>query len=221
MKIYAIIITYNPNLIEFKQCLLSLINQVDSLLVIDNSDNLDKKLSLQSLLNYSNVRYYSMNGNIGIAEATNKGLSIAETEKADWVVISDQDSVFPSNYIETFKGELQSNIQNSSKIAAIAPIFYDRNTEQYGKFCYKENNSIFYKTPEENLSYLYQAIASGLLINIKLISAVGFMCSELFIDLVDHEWCWRTNSKGYYILGCKHLVISHNLGDSSKKVGKI
>lgn len=220
MKIYSIIITYNPNLSELKKCIQSLCKQVDFTLVMDNSENYDKESLIKLTTTFANVRYYSMNGNVGIAEATNEGLRIAQSEKADWVITSDQDSIFPDNYVITFKDELQKITIDRNKIAAFCPSFYDRNSEQYAKFCFRENNRIFYKVPEESQSILYQTIASGLLINIKLLDNIGLMASELFIDLVDHEWCWRANSRGFFIIGCKNLVISHSLGEASIKLGK-
>lgn len=220
MKIYCIIITYNPEIKQLENCIKSLTTQVDEIIVVDNSENYNTDSIIKFSDFFSNVRYCSMRGNVGIAQATNEGLIIAQSENADWVITSDQDSVFPDNYVKTFKDEFHKTRFDKEKIAGICPIFYDRNSGQYGKFCYKQNGTIFYKTPEENQSSLYQTIASGLFINVKLLEQIGLMASELFIDLVDHEWCWRVNSKGYLIVGCKNLIISHSLGESSVKVGK-
>ena len=56
-------------------------------------------------------------------------------------------------------------------------------------------------------------IASGSVIPLKTLDAVGGMREELFIDYVDLEWCERAKSMGYQTYGVCAAKMEHALGD--------
>ena len=58
-----------------------------------------------------------------------------------------------------------------------------------------------------------------MLIPVPVLSKVGLMAEELFIDWVDLEWCWRAKKCGYCIIGCADITIKHTLGDRIQKIG--
>ena len=45
---------------------------------------------------------------------------------------------------------------------------------------------------------------------------VGMMEDRLFIDLVDHEWCWRCGSYGYSIYMTHEVELNHKVGEKTK-----
>ena len=59
-----------------------------------------------------------------------------------------------------------------------------------------------------------QIISSGSLISVAVINEVGLMDESLFIDYVDHEWCWRAVAKGYKCGMLKNLYLEHKIGYS-------
>ena len=75
--IALLMVTYNPDLYELKKTLLSIFDQVDYLLVVDNSE-LDFEGDVQGVVSSCcrNTVYISSGGNVGIAKAQNIGLKI-------------------------------------------------------------------------------------------------------------------------------------------------
>ncbi|MEX5762001.1 glycosyltransferase family 2 protein [Proteus mirabilis] len=148
-----------------------------------------------------------LNGeNLGIAEAQNIGLRISLERGYKYSILFDQDSIVPENMISN----LSIKLDNIKKTACIGPRVFDLNCSQ------KMRSRVMLNHEEENnLTKVSQIIASGKLINNSTLSDIGLMESELFIDAVDYEWCWRAISKGYNIYIDEDTVMSHVLGESS------
>ncbi len=43
--------------------------------------------------------------------------------------------------------------------------------------------------------------------------AIGGMRDELFIDGIDHEWCFRAKSLGYRTFVARDVTMSHDMGE--------
>jgi rhamnosyltransferase len=54
--------------------------------------------------------------------------------------------------------------------------------------------------------------------SISVLDDVGDMADDLFIDLVDLEWCWRAKKIGYQIYMSGTAILPHQIGVSVKKV---
>lgn len=106
-KVISIFVTYRPDIFLFHEALYSLSNQVHTSIIVDNST--------QSNLEYDseNILVLALNENVGIAAAQNIGIQKAIELGADYIILSDQDTVYPSNYV-----------------AAMLPVFDD-----YAKAC--------------------------------------------------------------------------------------
>jgi len=157
---------------------------------------------------------------IFLARAQNKGIKISVEEGADYVMLSDQDSEYPPNYVENMIEDLLSCNSTNSTIAAIGPSYRDLN--RYGDiepFTVSEKflNKRLY--PKRGCISVTRLIATGMIIPIKIFQIVGGFEEDLFIDWVDFEWCWRARSMGYRIIGNGNVVIKHTVGDRSGKIG--
>jgi rhamnosyltransferase len=218
--IIAIIVTYFPDEQILTKTIKSIVKQVSRLLIIDNTTNGSNIFKNHKLLDRkNNVKLIAINENVGIAKAQNIGIKRALESKAEFILLSDQDTFYPDNYI-TKMLEAYSKIANKEKIAAIAPDFAELNRggERQGFVLF---DSIFSKRifPQSGCHEITQAIASGKIIPSEMFNYIGFMNEELFIDWVDFEWCWRARAKGYKIVGCADVIIEHFLGDVVKEVG--
>jgi len=219
-KTAAIIVTYFPNNQIITKTLKSIMKQVSEVLIIDNTPNGSNVFKNGELLNgKNNVKLITLNENMGIAKAQNIGIKKALENNADFILLSDQDTFYPDNYIDNML-EAYSKIVNKEKIAAIVPDFAELNRggERQGFVLF---DGIFLKRiyPRSGCHEITQAIASGEIIPSEVFNYIGFMDEELFIDWVDLEWCWRARAKGYKIIGCADVVIEHRMGDGVKKVG--
>ncbi len=218
-KIDAVFVTYKPDREMLTKAISSVKDQVRTLYVIDNSEDDDIDNFLVDITGeaqkYRLVRLYK---NSGIGKAQNIGIRNATENKADFTLLSDQDTIYPQDYIKQMLSNYDA-IVDTLKIAAIAPVFKETNKggESEGFFSLDgiDSTKTVSKLMFEDVS---QVIASGMIINNSLLSDIGMMDEELFIDWVDFEWCWRAKSRGYRIIGCNNVIITHTLGDSAVEV---
>lgn len=210
-KVVAIIVTYHPELKRFERLLKSMASQVKKIYVVSNSnDELDRS--------YVNFEHIQLKQNMGIAYAQNVGINKALEDGADFILTSDQDTVYPENYVDNLlKCFYDKSI--SHKIAAVGPAFRDLHKEN--KIQQMVHFGSFYLKKEINPSECFKSshiISSGMIIPSEAIKTIGLMRDDFFIDWVDSEWCWRALSKGYVTLQDPGTVIDHAIGDESKKI---
>jgi len=207
-----VIVTYKSNVCVLKQLIKSISNQVNKIFIIDNTPN--NKFKSEELIS-EKIEVIYLNENKGIAYAQNIGIKKAMNNKANYILLSDQDTIYPEDYIL----KMIKIFDLDDKIAAIAPSFYDINTKKTQAFI--KNNLLFFKQffPKNGWYEVKQVIASGKILNTKYIKDIGLMNEDLFIDWVDLEWCWRARKKGYKIIGNADVVITHQLGDKAINLG--
>jgi len=213
MKIYALIITYNPNIDILDKVIRSLADQVAGICIVDNfsfdSDGLTEFCR--------DIFMIRLDKNYGIAKATNVGLQFLQNKGADFVLLSDQDTIYPIDYLMIFQNYINKN--NIDKVAAYAPVLYDVVSAEY-KPIYVEKNKILKQIQiTQNPTFVFQAIASGFIIDMKKYKLVGGMNEDLFIDYVDFEWCWKVKSMDLKILCVPSLIITHTLGSEVVSIG--
>ena len=207
--IIAVYVTYNPNIPLLERAIESLIEQVDYAIVVDNSP--------QSTLELRNDKVFieALENNIGIAAAQNIGIRKAIALGAEYVVLSDQDTVYPDYYVAL----MLPVFKQFSKSCVAVPKFLDSKKKGVDGF-FAINPVIFQQfIPSSGKHEIFQAIASGKVIKTSLLNKIGLMNEDLYIDWVDFEWCWRARSKGFQIIGNADVVIQHQLGDMSKDLG--
>jgi len=212
----VVLVTYNPNLGLLRKCISSLKSQVRKIWIVDNhSTECDFQITLSG---FDEVELILLSENEGISHAQNIGIQQSLADGPDYILLSDQDTVYPEQFVRqmlpVFDGDQFNNV------AAVAPLFHDivgrNNNEGFvviSKFGYSK---VF---PDSGICEINQAIASGLILNAHALNDIGLMDGRLFIDWVDYEWCWRAIAKGYSIIGNANVLIEHNLGDRSITVG--
>jgi len=213
MKIDMVIVTYSPEPQLLIKAIESMIDQVRKIYIVDNTP--DRSDILKSV-NYKNVEVIYLDDNKGIAYAQNIGIKRSLFNKSDFIVLSDQDTIYPNNYIVNMIDKKDS----FNKIAAIAPLFQDiiGNNANEG-FIDKSLFGFKKISPLRGYHEIFQTIASGKILNSSYLQTIGLMDEMLFIDFVDLEWCWRANKKGYKIIGNADVLIIHQLGDEIVSLG--
>jgi rhamnosyltransferase len=210
-KCCVVLISYNPTQ-EIIDNVEVLISQVPEILIVDNGSNPDSLCILEKLSKNQSVNVKYNSTNLGIATALNQGVHYAAENGYDWVVTFDQDSLAPSNYIQTMIKAYQS-YEQSELIAIIAPR-YETNT---GIISFSKED-----TNNKTLNVVKTTITSGNIVRIKALEDVGFFDDSFFIDYVDHEFCLRARSKGWLITESYQSILLHSLGNSTlHKIGNI
>ncbi len=194
-KVYSVVVLYHPDQSILRN-INSYIDQVDTLFVIDNSE--EKNIGLiQNMKRNPKIQYIDNHGNQGIAHALNIGATLAITSGADWLLTMDQDSWFEKGTL--FKMIKWINENKTDNIGIVSPM-HSINTRDN----YKRQHDLVTMT-------------SGNLLNLDIFQKIGHFEEKLFIDSVDTEYCLRLNLNNYRIKRFKSIVLEHNLGYIQRK----
>lgn len=213
-SILAIVVTYNIGK-EYMKNFISLVDQVDNIIIIDNNSNNETKESLKKIqeIYKQKVKVIFNEKNQGLAKAQNIGIKYAQEIKADWILLLDNDSTLNKNMISIMK-EQYLEYNEKEKVAIISPLIVDKNSLRNTKYICKEG---FFKFKRKKLDKILTdtvlcTIASGSLIKLQVIQKIGDFKEEYFIDSIDTEFCMRVISNNYKIIVVKNAVLYHELG---------
>lgn len=210
-KIGAIVVLYKPDINAIKVNLQLLAQQVEILLVVDNSS----ENNIRFIPTCENITYIPLMHNVGIAAAQNEGIRNLTKYDLDYVLFSDQDSTPESDTAEKLLLAFRLIKNLGIKVAATGTTSINVTT----------GNPYPPKTPEgeyfrlngyDNVMHAKQcdAIPSSIsLLELEVIKEIGGFDESLFIDGVDYEWCWRAAMKGYHVYCVKEAPIKHMLGE--------
>ncbi|WP_321345700.1 glycosyltransferase family 2 protein [uncultured Draconibacterium sp.] len=213
-KIYVVLVTYEPNIETLNKCINSLVSQVKKIIIVDNTPLRCKELDF---LNHKDIEIIYLNDNFGIAYAQNIGVKKALSENTDFVLFSDQDTIYGNDYIDKLL-LCFNEYKNNKRIAAVAPVYRDINSMEIQPMVYFKNLRLLKTYDLEKCESVSHVISSGMLIPSNIFSKVGYLQEELFIDWVDTEWCWRALLLNYEILQTPKVIIEHEHGSYSKKL---
>lgn len=60
--------------------------------------------------------------------------------------------------------------------------------------------------------FVERTITSGSIINVRIANKIGGFNTDLFIDGVDHEYCYKIRDRGYKILKFGGIFMEHHIG---------
>ena len=196
-KITAVVILYYPSS-DVIDNINSYVKNLKTLYVICNSE-IENSLYNQ-LLGIKNIKIIHKYDNIGIAKALNLALNHATKEDEKWLMTLDQDSSFnEDDYIKFIKSF--DRLKNKTNLAIFSPI----------------HNNKFIKNSIEEREFV---MTSANIVNVKSALDIGGYDENLFIDEVDHEFCFRLQKNSYKIVQDNSIAINHNLGTKIQKKSK-
>ncbi len=203
----VIVVVYNPILSLTERLLTRICDQANFIVIVDNSPTSND--FHQVIAQYE---YLHFPENIGIAGAHNEGLKLLLSKGCEYGLLLDQDSHIPNDMLLSLSSLLIASKNLNHNIIAIGPRIHCEFTD-------KKVRSLVQREVFEydDLVGVTQIIASGMMINLGLLDAVGLKDERLFIDGVDHEWCWRARRLNFSIARAKKVEMVHRLGDSRSK----
>ena len=199
-KVHLIVVTYNPDLSLLILNLSRIMSQFSSIIVVDNSDNNSDIISLFSS-KLPSVRLVLNGQNLGIAMAQNIGISLTSNSKDDFIFLLDQDSSINEGFIAEQVKVFQQQEELGVKMGALGPGIRPADYKM-GKNC----------PGGKKLKKVREMQSSGLLTRKEVYEQIGGLRENLFIDLVDYEWCWRLKRAGFVCLINPNIILSHRLG---------
>lgn len=199
MKLAGVIVVYEPDIEALINNILSVIEDVEFLLIFKNSiidlDNIYLKKYADKLI------FLGEGKNVGIASALNAGVIWAMDNLCTHILTLDQDSSFQKYHLAKFKSIVeQSNLINVG--------VYCPNIDNRGSMLVNSND-FYIKVPD--------SITSGSLFPISTFVQCGLFEDGLFIDAVDYEYCYRINvSKGLSTIIYPEIILTHEVGYPTK-----
>ncbi|CZZ41881.1 glycosyltransferase family 2 protein [Enterobacter hormaechei] len=209
-KVYSLITTYQPELSSLKALVKNLSKQTNYIVIANNS-NFD--ISVEELEIESPVHIINFGKNLGIAEAQSRGMKWAFDNGADFILQMDQDSTPHEDMVQQLMQCYLEMCEQGYNPGLVGVQDYDKVTGEINKARVKKGTAI-------NDSYydVDSTLSSGSLIPRKAWETVGGMRDDLFIDAVDHEYCWRLRYAGFKIIRNKNALLAHRLGDGRFKI---
>lgn len=213
-NIVAVVVTFHPKLDIFARLLDSLERQVDSIVVIDNGSDVSLSLWFKARARL-NEHLISLGSNRGIAAAQNIGISWARERTPDYILLLDQDSCPALDMVNRLSGAAAKLQNDGHRLAAVGPRYLDERQNNPPPFIRIQGLRVRRQSCVCNgdvvaVDYL---VASGCLIPLSALDAIGEMAEELFIDYVDIEWGLRAKNLGYQSYGVCNATMLHSLGE--------
>lgn len=192
----AVLVLYNPDK-DVCTNIVSYIDTVSRLYIIDNSPSPDKDIIDQICKLSQKIKYLPNNDNLGIATALNQGCEHAIAERFHWTLTMDQDSSFEdvSQYLKCAQG-----VDELDKTAILSPSMDILSEDQGPCLCKEEDVTI----------------TSGSLLNLDLFIQIGRFEDKLFIDEVDHDYCLKAKLLDFKVIQFKNIRLIHKIGDKKK-----
>lgn len=216
----AVVVLYQPDLAITTQLIRTLLAQVDNVCVVDNTPapDVSRGIFIESL----GATYYALGENLGIAHAQNVGVNHLLTTNIQAVLLLDQDSLIPDDYVKRLWEHHDFLQQNGERLAAIGPSYIDRKSGRRSHAIrYRWWGGIerqTYSSTDLPIRVDY-VIASGSLIDVQAWRAVGGMREALFVYWVDVEWGLRAQSRGFQSYLIPAVEISHSVGQKMARIG--
>lgn len=202
MEVATIIVLYRTKELKF---LSDVVDNNAINIIIDNTPNQNLKIDLP------HCYYIPLLKNKGIAYAQNIGIQKAIELGCDYVVFFDQDSIVSFDLIASIVSEFKRLKSIHPNLFALGPTPINGRTKDVYK-------GININTTDNALTVKREIISSGCCIQLSDITKVGMLDDSLFIDYVDHEWCWRAISKGYICGVSNKIEMTHYIGQNEKRI---
>lgn len=150
-----------------------------------------------------NIFIVGEGANIGLASALNNCIKFCTNElHVSSVVLFDQDSKpkvdLPVQLENSFR-----YLQSIGNPACVGPHLVDR----------KMTGRTYSKSDKKYLK-VDTIATSGTFISADVIKKVGMMMDGLFIDCIDHEWCFRASNLGFEIYVDQLNTMEHDMGEN-------
>ena len=193
MRVFAGIVTYNPQIDRLIENVEAIAPQVERIVVFDNgSANLSEvEDALRAHGDSSDV--IANGANAGMAHALNVLCERAKAEGVDYILLLDQDSVAPEGFVDLLCEH------TGEDVGITAPFVMDR-------------NNVRHVLMDEAVEQTDMVITSGSLVNLDIWERVGGYDENLFVDWVDYEYCDALLLQGYRILKVRDAVLLHEIG---------
>lgn len=209
MKTAVVLVLYHPDWNQIVRLVSDIQRSVHTILLMDNteSENIPEHYP-PALSTLTDVRYIPFGANVGIAAAQNRAVDELRKIKTEFVLFLDQDSQPSPQMIDRLVEYSCDLARAGHRVAAIGPRI-DRDPTETDRRAL--DSKLVYSQVET-------LIASGMLVKLDAIDAIGRFDDLLFIDHVETDWLFRAKKQGYQVFQAHHIWMKHALGEHTLSV---
>lgn len=209
----AVIVCFFPDLKKLRVLIETIEPSVCEIILFNNGGLNEVELNCKN----SKIKVKSLGSNVGIGAALNAGCDVALADGSRFAVTFDQDSAPEKNMIPVLVAEILKYQTINERAIAIGPQLIDiRGGKNIASSFIRFRRFGSEKWSGKGVQPVSQLITSGCLIDLEIWKNGNRFDEQLFIDLVDHSWCWKMVRKGYVILGTTNTRMPHELSDEIK-----
>ena len=224
----AIILVNWKNYDDTKNCLKSLYlsnNTSFNIILIDNESKEKSASKLKE--SFPHITILPQETNLGFTGANNLGIKYGLALGAEYIMLLNNDTIVPKNFMTPLLTTLRSN----SQIAAVQPkiMFADKPDKIWSgggiynsliasttTIGYDQLDTEKYNKP----TYLDWLTGCCILIKAEIISEVGLLNNRFFAYYEDVDWSLRIRKLGYLLAYNPSVPIYHKAGASSRTKNK-
>lgn len=170
---------------------------------------------------YPKIKIIQNKKNLGYAEGNNVGIRYALRNKADYILILNNDAIVDKKFLT----ELVKVAESDEKIGIVGPlVYYSKSNEiQFeGINKKKDFKKFLHKKKGVNVSPNLLSISGcAMLIKKIVLTKVGLIDSRYYLYYEDTDLCARTRKKGFTIKISLKSKILHKASASSNKINPI
>lgn len=221
--VVAVVVTYQPDLAATAALLGALVPQVAHTVVVDDGSDPATATALRTTAQDLGAEVVTSVSNRGIAAAQNTGIARARERGAAFVLLSDQDSVPAPDMVERLLAGYRRLSQEAAAapVAGVGPLTVDPRNEGatllFAARRWGPRRATLPAPPATSVDVAF-LIASGCLLPMAAIDAVGPMNEDWFIDHIDLEWGLRAHRAGWRLAGITDARLRHSLGDRTQRI---
>lgn len=156
------------------------------------------------------VRYEAAEQNAGLAAAYNRALAVAQQENCTWLLILDQDTTLPSDYLSNICS-VASKTAADEKIAAIVPRMVDKGRSVSPVFMRFWGPSYSAGSLEGTASREIHATNSATLFRVSALQKIGGFSPYFWLDYQDGYVFHQLYAHGLKVYIARDIQVEHNL----------
>jgi rhamnosyltransferase len=147
--------------------------------------------------------------NKGLGSALNQGISAAAQIGSDLVILFDQDSHPDGNLVNSLLELYIKFGKSGERNICIGPTHVDDSQMIH--------ESVVVRNHYSSVKEVSCLPTSGMLLSVKTIPKSVRFSTNLFLDLVDFDFCWNLSTHNWHMYRADHINMFHRLGISERK----
>lgn len=221
--VYIVIINWNgyKDTSELLESLLKINYANFKIVVVDNNSSQSEAEKLRK--NYSDkVHIIFCKDNLGFSGGNNVGINYSLEEKADYLLLLNNDTTVEANFLEFLVKKFETN--NKTGIVAPQINYYDEPNKVWSEggnisrirgsgFAYSDKLKSEVEQSDKSVSFV-----SGccMLIRREVFETIGLFDERFFLYIEDTDFCYRAGKEGYKIIVSHDSIIFHKVGSSTR-----